>query len=144
MNLISDDPGEDEELEEALLVGGKFKYRLEHLDSTAGRTGLRICKKDKDQLSILLNAAQNVTPATDAKLTELKRLICGKVTKPTTNKLGEPNKKFSFSPPLPTPPPTFTIRCSIGPTKNSASTWPLSAAEATPAPRSGTARSTRS
>lgn len=50
-------------------------------------------KKDKDQLRILFNAAQNVTPETDAKLQELKKLIAAKVANPATNKLGQPVKK---------------------------------------------------
>lgn len=87
------DPGEDEELEDAQRVGGKFKYRLEHLELDHGKNWLKDLKKDKDQLRILLNAAQNVTPETDAKLKELKRLIAAKIAKPTINKLGQPNKK---------------------------------------------------
>jgi hypothetical protein len=87
------DPGQDEELEQAMLVGGKFKYRLEHLELNQGKNWLKDLKKDKDQLQILFNAAQNVTPETDAKLLELKKLISAKVTNPTTNKRGQPNKK---------------------------------------------------
>ena len=34
-----------------------------------------------------------MTPDTDAKLQELKKLIAAKVSSPTTNKLGQPNKK---------------------------------------------------
>lgn len=82
---------QDEEMEEALLVGGKFKYKLEHLRLD---DWLRELKKDKDQLRILFNAAQDVTPATDAKLHELKKLIADKIAHPTTNKLGKPNKKI--------------------------------------------------
>jgi SNF2 family DNA or RNA helicase len=93
LELDLGDPGEDEELEEALLVGGKFKYRLEHLELDHGKNWLKDLKKDKDQLRILLNAAQNVTPETDAKLKELKKLIAAKVAKPTVNKFGHPNKK---------------------------------------------------
>jgi hypothetical protein len=37
--------------------------------------------------------AKDVTPARDAKLKELKRLIERKVKNPTTNKLGQPNRK---------------------------------------------------
>ncbi len=87
------DPGQDEELEQAVLVGGKFKYRLEHLELDRGKNWLKDLKKDKDQLRVLLNAAQNVSPETDAKLQELKTLIAAKVNNPTTNKLGQPNKK---------------------------------------------------
>jgi hypothetical protein len=75
LELDMSDPGHDEELEQALLVGGKFKYRLEHLELDAGKNWLKDLKKDKDQLRILFNAAQNVTPDTDAKLLELKKLI---------------------------------------------------------------------
>jgi SNF2 family DNA or RNA helicase len=85
---------EDEELDEATLVGGKFKYRLEHLELDHGKNWLKDLKKDKDQLSILLNAAESVTPETDAKLRDLKALIAAKVDKPTVNKLGQANKKI--------------------------------------------------
>lgn len=71
-------------------VGGKLKYRLKHLKL---QDWLRDLKKDKDQLRILYNAARDVTPETDAKLAELKKLIKAKVTQPTVNKHGEPNKK---------------------------------------------------
>ena len=87
------DESQDEEFEEAMLVGGKFKYKLRHLRLTGDDGWLKDLKKDKDQLRILFNAAQDVSPATDAKLAELKALIAAKVTGPTTNKLGEPNKK---------------------------------------------------
>ncbi len=93
LELDLGDPGEDEDLEEALLVGGKLKYRLEHLELDRGKNWLKDLKKDKDQLRILLNAAQNVTPATDAKLRDLRKLIATKVSKPTVNKLGHENKK---------------------------------------------------
>jgi len=93
LELDLGDPGEDEDLEEALLVGGKLKYRLEHLELDRGKNWLKDLKKDKDQLRILLNAAQNVTPATDAKLKDLKKLIAAKISKPTVNKLGQQNKK---------------------------------------------------
>jgi len=84
---------QDEELEQAVLVGGKFKYKLEHLELDSGKNWLKDLKKDKDQLRILFNAAQNVTPETDAKLQELKKLIAAKVANPTINKLGQPIKK---------------------------------------------------
>jgi hypothetical protein len=90
LELDFGDPGQDEELEEALLVGGEFKYQLRHLRLHDWLTDL---KKDKDQLRILYNAAKDVSPETDAKLQELKKLIAAKVAKPSTNKRGEPNKK---------------------------------------------------
>jgi SNF2 family DNA or RNA helicase len=93
LELDMGEAGQDEELEQALLVGGKFKYKLEHLELDSGKNWLKDLKKDKDQLRILFNAAQNVTPETDAKLQELKKLIAAKVANPATNKLGQPVKK---------------------------------------------------
>lgn len=82
---------EDEEIDEdALMVGGKLKYKLEHLRLN---DWLRELKRDKDQLRILFNAAKDVTPQTDAKLDALKKLIAAKVANPTINKLNQPNKK---------------------------------------------------
>ncbi len=93
LELELDDPGHDEELEDAMQVGGKLKFRLNHLRLDGDDGWLKALKRDKDQLRILYNAAQDVTPETDAKLAELKKLIAAKVKKPTTNKLGEPNRK---------------------------------------------------
>jgi hypothetical protein len=81
-------------MEEALLVGGKLKFRLEHLELDRGKNWLKDLKKDKDQLWILLSAAKHVTPQTDAKLLDLKKLIAARVANPTVNKLGQQNKKI--------------------------------------------------
>jgi len=81
---------DDEELEAALLVGGKFKYRLEHLRLDGW---LKDLQRDKEQLSLLHSAAKDVTEDRDAKLKELRRLIQRKVAEPTTNKDGRPNRK---------------------------------------------------
>jgi SNF2 family DNA or RNA helicase len=97
LELELDDSGHDEELEDALQVGGKLKFRLNHLhlNDADGKEGwLTALKKDKDQLLTLYNAARGVTPEDDAKLADLKKLIAAKVKKPTTNKLGEPNRKI--------------------------------------------------
>ena len=97
VELELDSPGQDEEideeLDEAMLVGSKFKYKLEHLELDHGKNWLEDLKKDKDQVLTLFNAAKGVTPENDAKLAELKKLIAAKVKKPTTNKLGESNRK---------------------------------------------------
>ncbi len=93
LELDLDDPGQDEDLEDAMQVGGKLKFRLDHLRLDGDDGWIKALKRDKDQLRILYNAAQDVTPETDAKLAELKKLIAAKVQKPTTNKLGEPNRK---------------------------------------------------
>ena len=83
-------PDGDEEADEALLVGGKFKYHLQHLRLDAW---LKDLQRDKEQLSLLHAAAKEVTADRDAKLKELKRLIEQKVRKPSTNKHGQENKK---------------------------------------------------
>ena len=84
-------PEGDEELEAAQLVGGgRFKYKLEHLKLDAW---LKDLQRDKQQLSLLYTSAKDVTETRDAKLKELKQRIERKVQNPTTNKLGQPNKK---------------------------------------------------
>lgn len=93
LELEFDDPGNDDDRVEAMQVGGKLKFRLDHLRLDGDEGWLKALKRDKDQLSILYNAAKAVTPDTDAKLAELKKLIAAKVTQPTTNKLGDPNRK---------------------------------------------------
>jgi hypothetical protein len=93
LELELDDPGHDEELEDALQVGGKLKFRLNHLRLDGDNGWLKALKNDKDQLLTLFNAAKGVEPDDDAKLAELKKLIAAKVKKPTTNKPGEPNRK---------------------------------------------------
>ena len=93
IQLALDDPGYDDELEDALQVGGKLKYRLDHLHLDGPNGWLSALQKDKDQILALLNAAKSVTQETDAKLLELKKRIQDKVTKPTINKRGEKNRK---------------------------------------------------
>ena len=83
-------PEAENDADDPLEVGGKFKYRLEHLKLN---DWLRDLQKDKQQLSLLHSSAEAVTPERDAKLKELKRLIERKVKDPTTNKRGESNKK---------------------------------------------------
>jgi len=83
-------PELEDEAEDPLEVGGKFKYRLEHLRLN---DWLKDLQKDKQQLSLLHASAEAVTPERDAKLKELKELINRKVKDPTTNNLGQPNKK---------------------------------------------------
>ena len=93
IQLALDDPGHDEELEDALQVGGKLKYRLDHLHLDGPNGWLSALQKDKDQILALLNAAKSVTPETDAKLLELKKRIRDKVANPTVSKRGEKNRK---------------------------------------------------
>jgi hypothetical protein len=93
LELELDDPGHDEELEDAMQVGGKLKFRLNHLHLDGDEGWLKALKRDKDQLVTLYNSARGVTQETDAKLAELKRLIAAKIKKPTMNKHGERNRK---------------------------------------------------
>ncbi len=81
---------EDEELAQAFQAGTKLKYRMEHMDVAAWLADLAT---DKQQLALLADAAQAVDAARDAKLAELKRLIEHKVRHPSTNTLGEENRK---------------------------------------------------
>jgi hypothetical protein len=90
LELDLGDTGDDEDREAGQLVVGKLKYRLEHLLLDDWMAEL---DRDKEQLTILLNAAEAVTPARDAKLAELKTLIEKKVRHPTVNKDGKPNPK---------------------------------------------------
>lgn len=84
------DPEDDDELAEAFQVGTKLKYDMAHLDVA---TWLQDLKRDKQQLSLLADAAQAVDAARDAKLVELKKRIEHKVRHPDTNTLGEANRK---------------------------------------------------
>lgn len=86
-NIMSD----DDEFSDAFQVGKKIIYKLKHLDTD---TWLNDLIKDKKQLNKLYLQAQAVDNNKDAKLAELKELINKKVTSPTINKLGEPNRKI--------------------------------------------------
>jgi SNF2 family DNA or RNA helicase len=83
-------PEAEGEADDPMEVGGKFKYRLEHLHLDKW---LKDLQRDKQQLSLLHSSAEAVTPERDAKLKELKQLIERKVKDPTTNKRGEFNRK---------------------------------------------------
>ncbi len=83
-------PESEDEADDPMEVGGKFKYRLEHLHLDKW---LKDLQRDKQQLSLLHSAAEAVTPERDAKLKELQQLIERKVKDPTTNKLDQPNRK---------------------------------------------------
>jgi superfamily II DNA or RNA helicase len=80
---------EDEELREAFEVG-TLQYRLEHMDVDRWLADLT---SDKQQLSMLAESADGVSPERDAKLAELKAIIEHKVRHPSTNNHGEENRK---------------------------------------------------
>ncbi len=82
---------EDDDLAEAFQVGGKLKFRMEHLDVDAW---LKDLATDKQQLSRLANDALAVTATRDAKLADLKKIIEHKTKQPSTNNHGQENRKI--------------------------------------------------
>jgi len=89
-DLFAEPEEEDEELAEAFQVGGKLRFRMEHLDVAAW---LQDLATDKQQLSLLADAAKAVDATRDAKLAELEKIIEHKVRHPTANANGEENRK---------------------------------------------------
>ena len=81
---------DDEEVQDVLEVGSRIKYKLEHLRLEEWLKDLR---KDRDQLRGPHLAAKDMTIERDAKFQELKELIAAKISNPTINKRGEPNRK---------------------------------------------------
>jgi SNF2 family DNA or RNA helicase len=81
---------DDEDLQEALEVG-KLKFKMAHLEIDRW---LKDLKRDRDQLYSLELSARDITPSRDAKMADLKKLIAQKVSHPTTDKLGRPNRKM--------------------------------------------------
>jgi superfamily II DNA or RNA helicase len=75
-DLFDDDDDDDEELTQAFQVGSKLKFDMAHLDVDRW---LKDLSTDKQQLSLLADAAKSVDTARDAKLAELKSLIESKV-----------------------------------------------------------------
>ncbi len=82
---------EDDDFAEAFQVGGKLRFRMEHLDVGAW---LKDLATDKQQLSLLADAAQSVDPKRDAKLADLMKIIEQKVKHPTTNNHRQENRKI--------------------------------------------------
>ena len=84
------DADDDDELAEAFQVGTKLRYDMAHMDVAAW---LHDLVRDKQQLSLLADAALAVDAARDAKLAELKKRIEHKVRHPSMNTLSEENRK---------------------------------------------------
>ncbi|NCP81145.1 MAG: DEAD/DEAH box helicase family protein, partial [Rhodoferax sp.] len=80
---------EDDDLREAFEVGS-LKYAMQHMDVDRWLADLAA---DKRQLALLAESAGGVTPQRDAKLAKLKKIIHDKVTQPSTNAHGQPNRK---------------------------------------------------
>jgi SNF2 family DNA or RNA helicase len=81
---------DDEELRDALEVGGKLNYKTAHLDVDKWLDALQ---HDKRQLNGLNVQAKDVTVERDAKLAALKAIIAEKVRRPNKNRLGKENRK---------------------------------------------------
>lgn len=89
--LEAENEDEDEDLAQALEVGGKLKYQIAHLRVS---DWLKDLARDKQQLSLLADNAKAVDASCDAKLAELKKRMADKVRHPHTNNLGQPNQKI--------------------------------------------------
>jgi ERCC4-related helicase len=89
-DIFAESDEEDDELAEAFQVGTKLIYDMVHMDVAAW---LQDLARDKQQLSLLADAAQAVDESRDAKLAELKTRIEHKVRHPSINTLGEENRK---------------------------------------------------
>ncbi len=87
---IDIDAIEDDDLREALEVGEKLTFKMNHLRLDDWKAAMQ---DDKDQLYELLLRAKDVDAKRDAKLKELKGLIKKKVQDPTITKTGTENKK---------------------------------------------------
>lgn len=81
---------EDDELREALEVGEKLTFKMNHLKLDEWKAAMQ---EDKDQLYELLLRAKDVGEERDAKLKELKSIIKKKVQNPAITKSGKENKK---------------------------------------------------
>lgn len=87
---IDIDAVEDDDLREALEVGEKLTFKMNHLRLDDWKSAMQ---EDKDQLYELLLRAKDVDAKRDAKLKELKSLIKKKVNNPTITKTGTENRK---------------------------------------------------
>lgn len=81
---------EDEELKEAMEVGKKLTFKMNHLKLYEWKKDI---KEDREKLYELYLWAKDVNVERDAKMKKLKELILKKVSKPTSTKTGKENKK---------------------------------------------------
>ena len=90
LDFFAEPEEEDEDLADIFQVGGKLRFRMEHLNVGAW---LKDLATDKQQLSLLAEAAQSVDAKRDAKLAKLRTIIEHKVKQPTINAEGRENRK---------------------------------------------------
>ena len=87
----SDGEGENEGADGGVFtVGKRRKYKSSELNLNEWAKDL---EADRNQLEEILEKAEKVTTARDAKLAELKRLLRDKAENPTINKGGDKNRK---------------------------------------------------
>jgi len=89
-DMVAAEDEDDDDLTQAFQVGAKLKFEMAHLDVDLW---LKDLAADKQQLSLLSDAAQAVDSTRDAKLAKLKELIEHKVRHPDRNNQGEENRK---------------------------------------------------
>jgi len=88
---LTPDEFEDPEFEgEDFTIGGRRRIHLAHLKLPEW---LKAVRDDRTRLQFLLEKTAAVIAPRDGKLAKLKTLIADKVTKPTTNRDGKPNRK---------------------------------------------------
>ena len=82
---------DDDDLENSdFAVGGKQKFRLDHIDIPKWRQAL---SDDRGELQALFDQTKAITPERDAKLAELRNEIIKKLKEPTITKDGRKNRK---------------------------------------------------
>ena len=84
-------PNDEEEDEEFFVNRGNKPYHLRELDLLRWRIDL---DQDKDTLSEVLNQVNAITPERDGKLQQIKKDILNKMTNPSHNQDGQPNRKL--------------------------------------------------
>lgn len=90
-DALTPDQFEDPDFDdEDFTIGGRRRIHLAHLKLPEW---LQAVHQDRAQLQDLLDHTRRVTPVSDGKLAELKKLIADKVQKPTTDRDGRPNRK---------------------------------------------------
>ncbi|MBT0651547.1 helicase-related protein [Geomobilimonas luticola] len=91
-DLLTPDQFEDPDFDtEEFTIGGKRRIHLGHLKLPEW---LKEVRQDRVQLQFLLEKTNAVKPERDGKLAALRVLIEEKITEPTTNLEGKPNRKI--------------------------------------------------
>ncbi|MDE2991332.1 MAG: helicase-related protein [Chloroflexota bacterium] len=84
-------PDEDEEDEDFLINRARHPYHLRELDLRGWRADI---EQDREALTGVHERVRVITPARDGKLQELRKALRARVTRPTTDLDGKPNRKL--------------------------------------------------